>query len=86
MLMADGNCAVVVVATCGDAAELAQPLRAAGRLDLVVPLPVPGPAQREAILAADLAGRGVSLLASELQVGRCLVYAWQWLLTYRLAR
>lgn len=69
------NLAVVVVATCGDAAELAQPLRAAGRLDVVVPLPVPGPAQREAILAADLSARGVSLPKSELQVGWCQVYA-----------
>jgi hypothetical protein len=77
MLMVDGNRAVVVVATCGDAAELAQPLRAAGRLDAVVPLPVPGPAQREAILAADLAGRGVSLPKSDLQVDWSPMYAWR---------
>lgn len=59
---------MVVVATCNDAAELAEPLRAAGRLDALVSLPAPGPAQREAILAADLASRGVTLPAAELQV------------------
>lgn len=66
--------AVVVVATCNDVAELAEPLRAAGRLDAVILLPAPGPAQREAILAADLAARGLSLPQAELQVGSaCLV-------------
>ncbi len=61
---------MVVVATCGDAAELAEPLRASGCLDAVVALPAPGPAQREAILAAELASRGVSLPQAELQVNR----------------
>lgn len=58
---------VVVVATCNDAAELAEPLRAAGRLDALISLPAPGPAQREAILTADLVSRGVTLPAGELQ-------------------
>lgn len=68
MLMHDCAAAVVVVATCNDAAELAEPLRAAGRLDAMISLPAPGPAQQEAILAADLEARGMFLPPYELQV------------------
>ena len=52
---------LAVAATCKDAAALAAPLRAAGRLDHVVSLPPPTAESRAAILAAAAAGRGVQL-------------------------
>lgn len=60
--------AVVVVGTCKDSSEVAEPLRAAGRLDVVVSLPTPGAEQRAAMLAADLEVRGAHLPQAELQV------------------
>ncbi|KAK9829370.1 hypothetical protein WJX72_005440 [[Myrmecia] bisecta] len=58
---------VAVCATCNDAAELAAPLRAAGRLDCTLRLPTPGTTERASILQTGLVQRGVNFQPHNLQ-------------------
>ena len=59
--------------TCLDAASLAAPLRAPGRLDCTIELPPPGSRERSSILAASLDAAGAAYQQSDLQVpyGMC---------------
>lgn len=59
---------LAVAATCKDAAALAAPLRAAGRLDCSIALPAPTADSRAAILASAAATRGVQLEAQHLRL------------------
>ena len=58
---------LAVAATCRDAAALAAPLRAAGRLDHTVALPPPTAESRAAILGAAAGARGAQLGVQQLQ-------------------
>ena len=58
---------LAVAATCRDAAALAAPLRAAGRLDHTVSLPAPTAESRAAILGAAAGARGARLGAQQLR-------------------
>lgn len=60
---------MVVVGTCKDAADVAEPLRAAGRLDSTVGLPATSADQRAFMIAADLGARGAHLPLADIQVG-----------------
>ena len=60
--------AVVVCATCSEAAALPVALRLPGRLDHEVALPLPGAAGRLGMLTAELAARGLSSSRDDLQV------------------
>ena len=59
---------LAVAATCRDAAALAAPLRAAGRLDHMVTLPAPTAESRAAILRAAAAVHGTQLEAAHLRL------------------
>lgn len=59
---------LAVAATCRDAAALAAPLRAAGRLDHIVTLPAPTAESRAAILSGAAVARGAQLDAAHLRL------------------
>ncbi len=59
--------AVVVCATCSEAAALPAPLRLPGRLDSEVALPLPGAVGRLGMLTAELAARGLTSSRDDLQ-------------------
>ena len=65
--------AVVVCATCSEAATLPGPLRVASRLDCEVSLPLPGAAGRLGMLTAELAARGLASSPNDLKVPGILV-------------
>ena len=60
--------AVVVCATCSEAAALPAPLRLPGRLDHDVALPLPDASGRLGMLTAELASRGLTSAQDDLHV------------------
>ena len=61
-------CAVVVLGTCSDPAQLAAALRGPGYLDHAIALPAPGAGERASMLASHIAARGAFCDLAHLQV------------------
>ena len=62
--------AVAVCATCPEPAAILAELRAPGRLDHVVRVPAPGPAERISMMAAGLLAAGATFDIKDLKVSR----------------
>lgn len=64
----DDDDAVMVLASCPNATDLAEALRAPGRLDFIHTLAAPGSLERQSLLEASFAARKLALDADSLQV------------------